>query len=59
MRALAIIGAGPRGTGLLERIAASAAELLPVGQRLQIHLVDPHPPGAAGSGATGSRRCCG
>ncbi|MFF7632793.1 FAD/NAD(P)-binding protein [Kitasatospora sp. NPDC008050] len=45
MRALAIIGAGPRGTGLLERIAASAAELLPVGQRLQIHLVDPHPPG--------------
>lgn len=45
-RTLAIIGAGPRGTGLLERIAANAAELLPAGRRLQIHLIDPHPPGA-------------
>ncbi|MCX4746770.1 FAD/NAD(P)-binding protein [Kitasatospora sp. NBC_01287] len=45
MTALAIIGAGPRGTGLLERIAASAAELLPEERRLTIHLIDPHPPG--------------
>lgn len=45
MRTLVIIGAGPRGTGLLERLAANAAELLPTGQRLHIHLVDPHPPG--------------
>ncbi|WP_405019197.1 FAD/NAD(P)-binding protein [Kitasatospora sp. NBC_00070] len=45
MSTLAIIGAGPRGTGLLERIAASAAELLPSDRPLEIHLVDPYPPG--------------
>ncbi|MFE9422858.1 FAD/NAD(P)-binding protein [Kitasatospora sp. NPDC006697] len=43
--AIAIVGAGPRGTGLLERIAANADELLPADQRLTIHLIDPHPPG--------------
>jgi uncharacterized NAD(P)/FAD-binding protein YdhS len=43
--ALVIVGAGPRGTGLLERIAANAPELY--GESgLDIHLVDPHPPGA-------------
>ncbi|MFI8998109.1 FAD/NAD(P)-binding protein [Streptomyces sp. NPDC053542] len=41
---LVIVGAGPRGTGLLERIAANAAELYG-GRELDIHLVDPHPPG--------------
>ncbi|GAA1156483.1 hypothetical protein F4556_002504 [Kitasatospora gansuensis] len=46
MSTLAIIGAGPRGTGLLERIAANAAELLPPDRPLEIHLVDPYPPGA-------------
>ncbi|MFF2142783.1 FAD/NAD(P)-binding protein [Kitasatospora sp. NPDC058190] len=46
MTALVIVGAGPRGTGLLERIAANAAELLPAERPLDIHLVDPHPPGA-------------
>ncbi|MFD8702961.1 FAD/NAD(P)-binding protein [Kitasatospora sp. NPDC059648] len=45
MRTLVIVGAGPRGTGLLERIAANAAELLPADRPLEIHLVDPHPPG--------------
>ncbi|MGK4582963.1 FAD/NAD(P)-binding protein [Kitasatospora sp. HPMI-4] len=45
MSTLAIIGAGPRGTGLLERIAANAAELLPADRHLEIHVVDPHPPG--------------
>ncbi|AIR97556.1 FAD/NAD(P)-binding protein [Streptomyces glaucescens] len=45
MRAsLVIVGAGPRGTGVLERIAANAAEL-PPGKGLDIHLVDPYPPG--------------
>jgi uncharacterized NAD(P)/FAD-binding protein YdhS len=45
MRAsLVIVGAGPRGTGVLERIAANAAEL-PPGAGLDIHLVDPYPPG--------------
>ncbi|MFD9126196.1 FAD/NAD(P)-binding protein [Kitasatospora sp. NPDC059571] len=45
MSTLVIVGAGPRGTGLLERIAASAGELLPADRPLHIHLVDPHPPG--------------
>ncbi|MCX4822076.1 FAD/NAD(P)-binding protein [Streptomyces sp. NBC_01142] len=41
---IVVIGAGPRGTGFLERLAANTPELygdLP----LDIHLVDPHPPG--------------
>ncbi|WP_335937197.1 FAD/NAD(P)-binding protein [Streptomyces sp. PTD5-9] len=43
--ALVVVGAGPRGTGLIERIAANAPEIH--GNRpLDIHLVDPHPPGA-------------
>ncbi|MDR6978732.1 putative NAD(P)/FAD-binding protein YdhS [Streptomyces sp. 3330] len=42
---LVIVGAGPRGTGLIERIAANAPELY-AGSGLEIHLVDPHPPGA-------------
>ncbi|MGX1269047.1 FAD/NAD(P)-binding protein [Streptomyces phaeoluteigriseus] len=41
---LVIVGAGPRGTGLIERIAANADELYG-GPGLDIHLVDPHPPG--------------
>ncbi|MCI3275563.1 FAD/NAD(P)-binding protein [Streptomyces cylindrosporus] len=46
MRAsLVIVGAGPRGTGLIERIAANAPELY-AGSGLDIHLVDPHQPGA-------------
>ncbi|MEU0130940.1 FAD/NAD(P)-binding protein [Streptomyces sp. NPDC006289] len=41
---LVVVGGGPRGTGVLERIAANAAELY--GDRpLDIHLVDPYPPG--------------
>ncbi|MEU9122414.1 FAD/NAD(P)-binding protein [Streptomyces sp. NPDC048506] len=43
--ALAIVGAGPRGTSVLERICASAAELAP-GVRLTVHVIDPAPPGA-------------
>ncbi|GCB50619.1 FAD/NAD(P)-binding domain-containing protein [Streptomyces sp. NL15-2K] len=42
---LVIVGAGPRGTGLIERVAANAPELY-AGSGLDIHLVDPHPPGA-------------
>ncbi|MDQ0911815.1 putative NAD(P)/FAD-binding protein YdhS [Streptomyces canus] len=44
-RSLVIVGAGPRGTGLIERIAANAPELYD-GRGLDLHLVDPHPPGA-------------
>ena len=51
---LVIVGAGPRGTGLIERIAANAPELYAgsgaegaVGvEGFDIHLVDPHQPGA-------------
>src|SRR5947208_13741449 len=40
---LAIIGAGPRGVGVLERISANAAEFP---GELVVHLIDPYPPGA-------------
>lgn len=39
-----LVGAGPRGTGLIERIAANAPELYGDAP-LDLHLVDPHPPG--------------
>lgn len=42
-RAIAVVGAGPRGIGLLERIAANVPELF--GGRLVVHLIDPFPPG--------------
>ncbi|MFK0249484.1 FAD/NAD(P)-binding protein [Amycolatopsis azurea] len=41
---LAVVGAGPRGVGVLERLGANAAELLR-GRRLVVHLVDPFPAG--------------
>ncbi|MEV0256584.1 FAD/NAD(P)-binding protein [Streptomyces sp. NPDC050732] len=41
-----MVGAGPRGTSVLERLCASAAELLAPGTRLTVHVVDPAPPGA-------------
>ncbi|MER5311700.1 FAD/NAD(P)-binding protein [Streptomyces sp. NPDC002773] len=41
---IVIVGAGPRGTGLLERLAANLPELYGEGP-LDVHLVDPHPPG--------------
>ena len=40
---LAILGAGPRGVGILERIAENLPEF--GGGPIDIHLVDPHPPG--------------
>ncbi|MFC9385393.1 FAD/NAD(P)-binding protein [Streptomyces venezuelae] len=41
---IVIVGAGPRGTGYLERLAANLPELY--GDRpVDIHVVDPHPPG--------------
>jgi hypothetical protein len=45
-RAIAIVGAGPRGAGLLERLAASLPELLPPRTGLDVHLIDPFPAGA-------------
>ncbi|MGY1692673.1 FAD/NAD(P)-binding protein [Geodermatophilus sp. SYSU D01105] len=41
---LCIVGAGPTAVGVLERLVASAPELS-AGPRLQVHLVDPFPPG--------------
>jgi uncharacterized NAD(P)/FAD-binding protein YdhS len=41
---VAIVGAGPRGLGMLERLVASAPELLGT-REVQIHLVDPYPAG--------------
>ncbi|PPS67950.1 MULTISPECIES: FAD/NAD(P)-binding protein [Streptomyces] len=40
-----MVGAGPRGTSVLERLCASAPELLPPGARLTVHVIDPDPPG--------------
>ncbi|MET9804003.1 FAD/NAD(P)-binding protein [Streptomyces sp. NPDC006368] len=42
--AIALVGAGPRGTSVLERLCASAPELAP-GAPLTIHVIDPAPPG--------------
>ncbi|MER8003722.1 FAD/NAD(P)-binding protein [Streptomyces sp. NPDC095613] len=44
-RSLAVVGAGPRGTSVLERLCASAPELAP-DTALTIHVVDPAAPGA-------------
>ncbi|WP_405986225.1 FAD/NAD(P)-binding protein [Streptomyces sp. NBC_00872] len=44
-RSLAVVGAGPRGTSVLERLCASVPELAP-DVPLTVHLVDPAPPGA-------------
>ena len=42
---VAVVGAGPRGVGFLERLSANVGELLP-GARIDVHLIDPFPPGA-------------
>ncbi|EOD69359.1 FAD/NAD(P)-binding protein [Amycolatopsis vancoresmycina] len=39
---IAVVGLGPRGLSVAERLCASAAELVPPGRRLVVHLVDPH-----------------
>jgi uncharacterized NAD(P)/FAD-binding protein YdhS len=44
-RAVAIVGAGPRGLSVLERLCASYPRLLQDAD-LDVHLVDPWPPGA-------------
>ncbi|MEV7280310.1 FAD/NAD(P)-binding protein [Streptomyces sp. NPDC093111] len=43
-RSLVVVGAGPRGTGFLERLAANLPELYG-DHPLDLHLVDPHPAG--------------
>jgi uncharacterized NAD(P)/FAD-binding protein YdhS len=41
---VAIIGAGPRGAGVLERLGANLEPVAP-GRALEVHLIDPFPPG--------------
>ncbi|WP_073751817.1 FAD/NAD(P)-binding protein [Streptomyces sp. CB03234] len=43
--AIALVGAGPRGTSVLERLCASVPELA-AGTPLTVHVIDPAPPGA-------------
>jgi FAD-NAD(P)-binding len=38
---LGLIGLGPRGLSLLERVCANAADLLPEGRLLRVHVIDP------------------
>ncbi|MCZ1014214.1 FAD/NAD(P)-binding protein [Streptomyces noursei] len=42
---ICIIGMGPRGLSVLERICANAREIAPH-RRIAVHVVDPHPAGA-------------
>jgi uncharacterized NAD(P)/FAD-binding protein YdhS len=48
---IAVVGAGPRGTIMLDRICANAA-LLPV----EVHVIDPYPPGGGRVWRTGQNR---
>ncbi|MFJ1747567.1 FAD/NAD(P)-binding protein [Streptomyces sp. NPDC088116] len=44
---IAVVGAGPRGTAVLERLTANLGPEGPwAGIPAELHLVDPHPPGA-------------
>lgn len=44
-RTVCVIGAGPRGLSVLERLCANARSL-PPGSTVHVHVVDPYPPGA-------------
>ncbi|MFB9737598.1 FAD/NAD(P)-binding protein [Streptomyces thermocoprophilus] len=44
-RRICVVGCGPRGASVVERILANAPEVL-AGARLDLHVVDPYPPGA-------------
>ena len=45
LRTIVVVGGGPRSLGLVERLGANAATLVPPGERVQLHVIDPHPPG--------------
>jgi hypothetical protein len=42
---IALIGGGPRGAGVLERLAANLPESAIADARIVIHVIDPHPAG--------------
>lgn len=43
---VAVVGAGPRGTSVLERLCSSPSEFFPPGTHLTIHVIDPSSPGS-------------
>ncbi|MEW1955557.1 FAD/NAD(P)-binding protein [Terrabacter sp. NPDC080008] len=44
-RRIVVVGGGPRALSLVERLAANATDLVAPGERVQVHVVDTHPPG--------------
>ncbi|WP_017556314.1 FAD/NAD(P)-binding protein [Nocardiopsis baichengensis] len=44
---VAVVGAGPRGLSVLERLCANERHA-PSARSVTVHMVDPHPPGAGG-----------
>ena len=44
-RRIVVVGAGPRALGLVERIGANAGVVGRPGERVEVHVVDLHPPG--------------
>ncbi|KAK8029338.1 FAD-NAD(P)-binding-domain-containing protein [Apiospora marii] len=42
---IAIVGAGPRGTSVVERLVAYAPDLITPGKQLTVHVIDPSSPG--------------
>ncbi|KAI1823061.1 FAD-NAD(P)-binding-domain-containing protein [Xylaria intraflava] len=44
-RQVAIVGQGPRGVIILERMCASGSQIIPSNTLLKIHVIDPWPPG--------------
>ncbi|MFE3187135.1 FAD/NAD(P)-binding protein [Streptomyces violascens] len=45
VQTVAVVGAGPRGLSVVERICANASAVAP-GRRIHVHVVDPFPAGA-------------
>ena len=45
-RRIVVVGAGPRALGLVERLGANAGVVGTPRERVEVHVVDPHPPGA-------------
>ncbi|WP_407564790.1 FAD/NAD(P)-binding protein [Streptomyces sp. 184] len=50
-----VVGAGPRGLSVVERLAANAGKLA-AGRAVTVHLIDPQPAGAGGVWRTGQDR---
>jgi hypothetical protein len=61
-RSVAVIGLGPRGLSVVERLSANAGERCrggtasPAPARLTVHIIDPHEPGAGGVWRTSQHR---